>query len=330
MKIDSCLILAAGFGTRMGEVGTILPKVLWPVFSKPMLGIQIDYAKSLGIKKIYINIHHQADIISNYLLRNYSEDVIILHETPEILDIGGAVHNLAKKIGYQGNLLILNSDQFLFFDKTYFTDALNEFVATLFLIKVKKNEKYNETVVDENNFLTKITQNKDVILEEFWTYSGNSIINLDKLTPMIGVLNFFNSVANFKDIKIKTIKLDKVNYWDFGTKLRYTQSLFKIIQTINPLKNVDLFLHFLMENSILIYEKINKEIVSYNSDEPLTINFSNSIVNQPISKYSVILDNVKKVTGAGVYYSDKESLFSEEELSSLMHSVGQISTQRVQ
>ena len=55
MKIDYCLILAAGFGSRMGEIGKILPKVLWHIFEKSLLELEIEYARSLGIKKIFIN-----------------------------------------------------------------------------------------------------------------------------------------------------------------------------------------------------------------------------------------------------------------------------------
>ena len=67
MQIDYCLILAAGFGTRMGEIGKSLPKVLWPIFERSLLELQVEYAKSLGIQKIFINLHHQKDIILDYV-----------------------------------------------------------------------------------------------------------------------------------------------------------------------------------------------------------------------------------------------------------------------
>ena len=51
------LILAAGKGTRMGEIGKVLPKVLWPIYERSLLELQVQYAKSLGIKDIYIKNH---------------------------------------------------------------------------------------------------------------------------------------------------------------------------------------------------------------------------------------------------------------------------------
>ena len=63
MQIDYCLILAAGFGTRMGAIGQKLPKVLWPVFERSLLELQVGYARSLGIQKIYINLHYMGEEI---------------------------------------------------------------------------------------------------------------------------------------------------------------------------------------------------------------------------------------------------------------------------
>jgi len=42
MQIDYCLILAAGFGTRMGKIGKKLPKVHGPDFEKSLLELQVD------------------------------------------------------------------------------------------------------------------------------------------------------------------------------------------------------------------------------------------------------------------------------------------------
>ena len=112
MPIDHALILAAGFGTRMGEIGKILPKVVWPLFEQSILEVQLRYAKKIGCKNIFINLHHQSDQIYRlYSKHPLFKDVNWLFEEP-ILDIGGAIHNLARQntVGYKGNLLVLNSD----------------------------------------------------------------------------------------------------------------------------------------------------------------------------------------------------------------------------
>ena len=73
MKVDNVLILAAGAGTRMGEIGKKLPKVLWPVFEKSILELEVLYAEELGAQNIYINTY------------NYKEKLISFYKDSEIL-----------------------------------------------------------------------------------------------------------------------------------------------------------------------------------------------------------------------------------------------------
>jgi hypothetical protein len=118
MRIDYCLILSAGFGTRMRSIGTKLPKPIWPIFEKSILELQIDYARMLGAKKVYVNLHfNHNQILNHFHNKEEYEDVHFLIEE-EILDIGGGIHNLASQpeVNYKGRLMALNGDQFVFFD----------------------------------------------------------------------------------------------------------------------------------------------------------------------------------------------------------------------
>ena len=57
MKVDHVLILAAGKGTRMGKIGKVLPKVLWPIFAKNLIELQVSFAKKLAPNSnIYANV----------------------------------------------------------------------------------------------------------------------------------------------------------------------------------------------------------------------------------------------------------------------------------
>lgn len=233
MQLDYALILSAGLGTRMGEIGKILPKVMWPIFSKTLLELQIDYCRDLGINNIYINVHFLADEIKSHVetIAKGNSIITILHENP-LLDSGGAIHNLAKRneVAYQGNLLLVNGDQFLFFPKEAFRRSLQlltqpETRATLFGIKVEKTANYNETVL-ENGLLVDIqknTGNRDYI-----TYSGLGIVKLDGLTPVAGISKFFETVANYKIEKTYMVTPEKFEYWDFGTAEIYCRNILKI------------------------------------------------------------------------------------------------------
>ena len=114
----NCLILSAGKGLRMGVIGETLPKPLWPIFEKEMLFLQIARAKEIGCKKIFINIYHLSSIVKQAINEN-SPDVEVIEE-PELLGVGGAIHNLKDQIGLSGKLLIINSDIFYFFSHDSF------------------------------------------------------------------------------------------------------------------------------------------------------------------------------------------------------------------
>lgn len=231
MQIDYALILSAGLGTRMGEIGKKIPKVLWPIYFKTMLELQVRYCEELGIKKIYINTHFLHDEIADFLKQSkLSTIVTVLHEDP-LLDSGGAIHNLAarKEVNYNGNLLLVNGDQFLFFSEEYWNQALSKIQssrAVLFGIKVDKSSAYNETIL-ENNRLIAISKNLEK-KNDYITYSGLGLLNLKGLTPTPGISRFFETVANYKNERVEFISPLNFEYWDFGTAEIYAQNILKL------------------------------------------------------------------------------------------------------
>ena len=97
------LILAAGLGTRMGDLTKDLPKPLLPVKGKPLIDYAFNLIEPLQTKNIFVNTHYHADLIKSHISNNY-ENIKISFE-PEILGTGGGI----KKI-HQNDLLVLNTD----------------------------------------------------------------------------------------------------------------------------------------------------------------------------------------------------------------------------
>lgn len=231
MQIDYALILSAGMGTRMGEIGRIIPKVLWPIYFKTLLELQIKYCEDLGIKNIYINTHFLHYEIDSFLKNaGLSDKVTMLHEET-LLDSGGAIHNLAarKEVNYKGNLLLINGDQFLFFENYFWNLAkkrIESSRAVLFGIKVDKSSSYNETII-ENNYLVEIKKHIDKN-NNYVTYSGLGLLNLNGLKPVPGISQFFETVANYKLEKIDFVTPDSFEYWDFGTAEVYVKNVLKL------------------------------------------------------------------------------------------------------
>lgn len=212
MKVKSALILAAGFGTRMGEIGKTLPKPLWPFHGTTLLAEQIHFVRSFGIEDIYVNVHHQADDVISYLER-FFPSIHILHEK-EILGSGGAIHNVAQKLSYCGHLITINSDVLI--SMNY--DEWNEFFLPLkgcsrLLALPVKEIGYNEFIL-KKSLLSKIEKSTK---ENYYTYAGVGIIDLNKIDEAPGESSFFETVADYKNKEVEVYRPKTLNYIDYGT-----------------------------------------------------------------------------------------------------------------
>ncbi len=297
MQIDNCLILAAGFGTRMGDIGKELPKVLWPVFEKSLLHLQVAYAKYLGVKNVYINIHHMSSqILESVKSDSAFEDVIFLKEDPEILDIGGAVHNLAsqKDVGYRGKLLILNADQFFFITKKQFENIIKlKHSKILLTYKVNSSDGYNALEIDDDSKVRSIIQNKNLPQgSEVLTYTGISIIDLKSLDKSEGVSRFFDSVCDFKKGDVYSYHILDQSYWDFGTMERYWNTMFKILK-LYRVESQNPFIRFLVESKAIKTWKIDLKNCSYNALSSNVINLNSDYLNSELPS-CILLSGIPK------------------------------------
>jgi NDP-sugar pyrophosphorylase family protein len=277
-----CLVLAAGFGTRMGSIGKRLPKVMWPVFEMSLLELQIRFARKLGYEEVFINLHHQADEIRKRTQNNPTfGDVRWLLEKPEILDIGGGIHNLASQVdvNYQGELLVLNSDQFLWFtaeELASWKAGAGDWDTLLLTLAVNSSQGYNQVKTDSRGRFLSVVPNaqleRNITMN---TYSGNSVIRLDRLDPTRGPSAFFNSVARATK-NVMTAQLKKGHYWDFGTADRYVRSMKGILDVVRTSEKDD-FVSFLQTERALLVTKINQDIKSYGCDVPGLIHLGSGV-----------------------------------------------------
>jgi NDP-sugar pyrophosphorylase family protein len=311
MQINHCLILAAGFGTRMGTIGKSLPKVLWPVFEKSLLELQVGYAKSLGIQNIFINLHHAGEEIHNFCKeRSAFEDVTFLWEKPEILDIGGAIQHLASlpDIQYEGRLLVLNADQFFYMSQNEILQYLQAYAASpaiLFSYPVNSSLGYNALKLDSERVLKAIVKNPDLPRDKaIETYTGISIIDLAKLTKTAGKSAFFDSVCPYQSQEIPAVLLEKIDYWDFGTLRRYWETSFRILSTYRE-HATHPFLRFLVDQRALKTWKIDLQKLSYHASSREVINLVPEKLNRDLNA-SIILKGqaAKKVNIPGIWWDE--------------------------
>ncbi len=102
------MILAAGFGTRLGELGIDLPKPLFPVCNVPLIRWVVSWLVGNGVDDILVNLHHRGELIKQELGRgeelgariSYSEEV------GQILGTGGGVKRVLSHFGNETFVLV--------------------------------------------------------------------------------------------------------------------------------------------------------------------------------------------------------------------------------
>lgn len=89
------LILAAGKGTRLGELTAAFPKPMLPVEGRPLLSHHVEWLRRHGVTQIAINLHHAADVIRDYFGDGSRLGVEIVYSyEPELLGTAGAARKL--------------------------------------------------------------------------------------------------------------------------------------------------------------------------------------------------------------------------------------------
>jgi NDP-sugar pyrophosphorylase family protein len=237
MNIDNLLILAAGHGTRMGKVGEILPKPLWPIFDMPLLQAQILFWKKFNPKKIFINTHHCGDKIVEFV-KGLNDPSIVLLEEKKLLGSGGPFYTVKKLLKDNDELLwAVNADSL--------SDISSELVekvnglakknhGVLIAQAFSESENYNRFILNKGK-LTAIKNKAEPFLknEERITFSGISCFNLAKMDLLKGPQNFFETVANFKEKDISVIGPFAIETYDFGTIDNYIKEHLVLSNIVN-------------------------------------------------------------------------------------------------
>ncbi|MEM9146026.1 MAG: nucleotidyltransferase family protein [Pseudomonadota bacterium] len=104
----SAMVLAAGYGTRMGALTQTCPKPLLGVAGRSLLDRTLDRVEAAGIGRAVVNTHYLGAQIREHLAQRPSP-ILALSEEPELLDTGGGVARARPLLG--GPVaVVMNSD----------------------------------------------------------------------------------------------------------------------------------------------------------------------------------------------------------------------------
>jgi len=110
MKINTALILCAGYGKRLNPLTLVEPKPLLKINEITLLENCINLIKSLGIKKIILNTFYLKEKIESFFeIKKFDLDITIINDGKKILNTGGGILNMMNSSN-DFDFLILNPD----------------------------------------------------------------------------------------------------------------------------------------------------------------------------------------------------------------------------
>jgi MurNAc alpha-1-phosphate uridylyltransferase len=190
MKINTALILCAGYGKRLSPLTLTEPKPLLKVDKITLLENCINLVQSLRIKKVIINTFYLKKKIENFIKKKkFNLDIRIINDGKVILNTGGGILNMMNSSN-ESDFLTLNPDTIWnksyiktiqSMEKFYFLNQIKNI-----LLLVNKNLSFDKKLKGDfylvENKIKKNDQN-DLI------YTGCQIINKD-LFQSYSVRNF--------------------------------------------------------------------------------------------------------------------------------------------
>ena len=229
MKINTALILCAGFGKRLNPITLKKPKPLIEINNVTMLEKSINLIKELGINKIILNTFYLKDHISNFIKsKNFGINIHIVDDGKSILDTGGGILNMINQ-STDDDFIVFNPDtiwsndyknEILKMEEIYFLKKIENI-----LLLVNKNLSFDKNFSGDFNLTNNIIS-KNVKAD--FIYIGCQIINKK-------ILNNQN-VNKFSILNIWNKLIDKKKLFGFESKKKFYH--LTDLNTFNKLKDL--------------------------------------------------------------------------------------------
>jgi len=216
------LVLAAGRGSRLGNITENLPKPLVEVKNKPVIDYLIRKLIDLNVSEIFINMHYKHELLEKFILNsNYRTKITLIYE-PKLLGTAGTLKNLIDELSTE-DFIVMHADN-------YFQDDLkilkqkhlatnSDYLITLGTFLVLNPEKFGTfELTDDHDVIKFFEKQKDSPSK-----SANSAIYFMKpgIKEVVNTLNEYENDISLHVIpkllgKIKAFELTGY-FYDIGT-----------------------------------------------------------------------------------------------------------------
>ncbi len=206
MKINTALILCAGYGKRLNPLTLKIPKPLIKINEITLLENSINFLENLEVKNIKINTFYLDEKIKDFIL-NYKSNlkVEVINDGNQILDTGGGILNLINSSD-EKDFIVINPD-------TLWTDNYLETTTNMIkhyfqkkiknlLMVVKKENSFDKRMKGDFSLKNEMLQKNK---ENNFIYTGLQIINK----------------SLFENEKVMPFSVTKIWDWAIKNKMLY-------------------------------------------------------------------------------------------------------------
>ena len=227
-KINTALVLCAGFGKRLSPLTDKTPKPLLKINNITLLENTLDLIKSLGIKKVLLNTFYLNKQIENFISnKRFGLNIKIIEEKEIILDTGGGVLNLIKNIEEKDFISFnpdtfwskKNSNEILSMESLYFSKPIKNI-----LMVVNKNKSFDKKLKGDfqlsSNKLIKSDQSN-------YIYVGCQIFNRSIFTGVSEKVFSMNNIWNNLEKKNELYGYESKENFNHVTNIQIYKELLK-------------------------------------------------------------------------------------------------------
>ena len=204
-KINTALILCAGYGKRLNPLTLNKPKPLLEVKDISLLENTINLINDFGIKNIFINTFYLKEQIKEFInKKNFNCKINIIEDGNSILDTGGGILNLIKKSENE-NFFVFNPDTLWSkeyievirkMENFYFENKIQNI-----LLVVKKSNSFDKKLKGDFNLDSKNILN---FKDKNFIYTGCQIINKNVFSTVnkksFSIVEIWNKLINENEL----------------------------------------------------------------------------------------------------------------------------------
>lgn len=179
--METAIILAGGYGSRLANVLKSTCKPMAPIGEKPFLQILLDQLVHFGFSDVVIADGYRREKIESYFKNNYKGISITYSSEVDPLLTGGAVKKASELCDSEW-VYVFNGDTYCDFDLKVFScfkNQTNDFDAVILGVKKNNFDRYGSLDFDDQFHIKKF--NEKVYCREGYINAGVYLIKRSQI-----------------------------------------------------------------------------------------------------------------------------------------------------